>query len=305
MSIDQLLRDYGVPYVTQGEHKHSSSGWINVHCPYCAGGNFHMGISLENPFASHCWKCGSHSTVAVLSRILHMPEKEVHQLIEKYHGGGVIKRERQPKVSIKPLRLPRPCGELNEAGKEYLHKRGYDPEKLRRVWRIKQTGPVSYLDKVRYGNRILIPIHWGGEMVSFQTRDITGKAEPRYLACPIAREKAHHKHIVYGKQERWERYNALIVVEGVFDVWRLGPSAVATFGTAFTMEQVLALNSAHERFVMLYDNEPQAQELARKLAVKLRALGKKVTIETVPSDPGEMEQEDANHLVKELQRRVF
>jgi len=309
MGIEQLLKDYGIPYVTESEHHHASSGWINIHCPFCPGSkNFHLGINLYQPMVSHCWRCGGHSTASTLARILNQPVEKMKQLIQEYTGttGAIRKKVEEPRVSILPVKFPQPYFEhLNEAGKKYLERRRFDPEKLEKRWKLKQTGPVSFLDKIPYGNRIIIPIYWNGRLVSFQTRDITGKAEQRYLACPMRREVIHHKNIVYGKEEKWSKHPALIVVEGVVDVWKLGTAAVATFGTAFTMEQVLALSRIHNQFFIVYDNEPQAQQQARKLAVKLKALGKKVFIETVDTDPGDMKIEDARHFTKTLLKEVF
>src|SRR5690606_7407018 len=98
--------------------------------------------------------------------------------------------------------------------------------------------------------------------VSFQARDITGRSEAKYLACPRERERIHHKHIVYGRGLP-RRSRTLIVVEGPLDVWRLGGRAVATFGIKFTMEQVLTIADLADKFLVLYDAEPQAQEQAR------------------------------------------
>jgi len=309
MGIEKLLQDYGIPYVTESEHHHSTHGWINIHCPFCHGSkNFHLGISLYQPTVSHCWRCGWHSTTSVLSRILNISVGKAKNLIQEYAGptGTIRKKAKEPRVSILPIKFPQPYFEhLNEDGKKYLERRGFDPEKLEKKWKLKQTGPISFLGKISYGNRIIIPIYWGGQLVSFQTRDITERSGKRYLACPMKREVIHHKHIVYGNEEKWGKYPALIVVEGVVDVWKLGTSAVATFGTSFTMEQVLALAKIHDRFFIVYDNEPQAQQQARKLAVKLKALGKKVFIETVDTDPGDMKIEDARHFVKTLLKEVF
>jgi len=309
MGIEKLLQDYGIPYVTESEHHHSTAGWINIHCPFCHGSkNFHLGINIYQPMVSHCWRCGGHSTATALARILNQPVEKMKLLIQEYAGPTITTRKKaeEPRVSILPVKFPQPYFEhLNEAGKKYLENRGFDPEKLEKKWKLKQTGPVSFLDKIPYGNRIIIPIRWGGELVSFQTRDITGKAEQRYLACPMRREVIHHKHIVYGKEEKWSKHPALIVVEGVIDVWKLGTCAVATFGTSFTMEQVLALTKIHDRFFIVYDNEPQAQQQARKLAVKLKARRKKVFIETVDTDPGDMKIEDSRHFVKALLKEVF
>ena len=30
MGIEQLLKDYGIPYVTESEHHHASPGWVNI-----------------------------------------------------------------------------------------------------------------------------------------------------------------------------------------------------------------------------------------------------------------------------------
>lgn len=308
MGIEKLLQDYGIPYVTESDHHHASAGWVNIHCPFCHGSkNFHLGINLYQPMVSHCWRCGGHSTASVLSRILNISTEKAKNLIREYAGptGTIRKKAEEPRVSIFPIKFPQPFGPLNEAGKRYLERRGFDPEKLEKKWRLKQTGPVSFLDKIAYGNRIIIPIRWDGKLVSFQTRDITEKSDKRYLACPMRREVIHHKHIVYGKEEKWSKHPALIVVEGVVDVWKLGTCAVATFGTSFTMEQVLALSRIHNKFFIVYDNEPQAQQQARKLAVKLKALGKKAFIETVDADPGDMKIEDSRHFVKTLLKEVL
>ncbi|MGI5927695.1 MAG: toprim domain-containing protein [Thermacetogeniaceae bacterium] len=308
MGIEKLFQDYGISYVTESEHHHTSAGWINIHCPFCHGSkNFHLGINIYQPTVSHCWRCGGHSTASVLSRILNISVEKAKNLIREYAGltGTIRKKAEEPRVSIFPIRFPQPFSPLNEAGKKYLEGRGFDPEKLEKKWKLKQTGPVSFLDKIAYGNRIIIPIRWGSELVSFQTRDITGKSDKRYLACPMKREVIHHKHIVYGKEEKWSKHPALIVVEGVVDVWKLGTAAVATFGTAFTMEQALALSKIHGKFFIVYDNEPQAQQQARKLAVKLKALGKKAFVEAVDTDPGDMKIKDARHFVKTLLKEVL
>lgn len=301
MSTERLLQDYNIPYVTEG-HKHSTAGWVNVHCPFCAGShNYHMGIH-EELSACHCWRCGSHSVPETLSRILGLPRLETQEVLRRYRGsaGLVRKAVPEPKISIHPFKLPQPHFRLNTLGRRYLIKRKFDPDYLEREWGLLQTGPVSFLDKINYSRRILIPIYWGGKIVTFQSRDITDKSERKYLACPMKREEIHHKNILYGKQEYWNRHKGIIITEGVTDVWRLGPAAVATFGIEFKMEQVLQLKKISNRFFVLFDDEPQAQEQARILAAKLRAFRKEVIIETVKDDPGSMSQKDADKLVKEL-----
>ena len=302
MGAERLLRDFNIPHVTEG-HQHSTAGWVNVHCPFCAGSReYHLGIQEELK-ACHCWRCGSHPVLPTLSRILSVPVPEVKQILNKYQYRGAATRKPlapEAKVSIHPFKFPQPHFSLDGRGKRYLSKRGFDPDYLEREWGLLQTGPVSFLDKIAYGNRILIPINWGGKVVSFQSRDITERSDRKYLACPMRRETIHHKNILYGKPECWGEFKSIIIVEGVTDVWRFGPRAVATFGIEFKTEQVRQLKSLGERFFIVFDNEPQAQGQARLLAAKLRAFRKEVYIETVESDPGGMKQDDASHFVREM-----
>lgn len=299
MDIQRLLYDYNISYVTEGS-KHSREGWINIPCPFCTGNpGYHLGIHKDGNGA-HCWRCGTHPVVEVLSAILNLPRHKVWDIMKKYKINIHKRRIPEAKVSIFPLKLPQPNSALTKPYKHYLEKRRFDPDKLEKEWGLKQTGPVSFLDSISYNHRLIIPIYWDEKMVSFQARDITGKAPLKYLACPKRREKIHHKNIIYGRQEAWEDAKGVIVVEGVTDVWRLGKYAAATFGIEFKMEQVLALSKIHDRFFIVFDEEPQAQKQARILATKLKALGKEAYIEKIKGDPADMKQDDADHLVRQL-----
>jgi hypothetical protein len=129
---------------------------------------------------------------------------------------------------------------------------------------------------------------------------VTGKSDRKYLACPTDREVKHHKHILYGRQECWKGTG--IIVEGVTDVWRLGPTACAVYGIQYRQEQVLEIAKRFKRVAIVFDAESQAQAQARKLAVELRpALGTEpVVVNLGSADPGSMSQDDADHLVREL-----
>ena len=301
--IQRLLNDYGVPFVSGGTHSHNTAGWVNVHCPFCAGTpNYHLGIR-EDGSGANCWRCGPHPVILSLAKVMRVPEREVRERLRDLKGLRIRPSvtAKEPRVALKAFKYPQPSFPLKESARNYLAKRGYDPDELVEKWGLLQTGPVSLLDKISYAHRIIIPIRWGNGVVSFQARDITGQSDVKYLACPKQREKVHHKHIVYGKPEHTE---VKIVVEGPPDVWRLGEFAIATMGIKFTMEQVLNMSKLADRFFVLFDAERQAQKQARALASKLRALGKRAEIIKLASgDPGEMKQDEANHLVHQLTRR--
>jgi len=296
----KILDDYNIPYVTEG-HKHASPRWVNVHCPFCTGSqNYHLGIN-EDFKGANCWRCGGHSITSVFEKLLNLPAAEVKRILAKYRDTSrTMIKETKSKIAIHPFKYPQPCGPLNKYGKQYLLNRKFDPEYLEKEWDLQQTGIISKLDSISYNNRLLIPILWDETLVSFQTRDITGRSDLKYLACPMQREKINHKTIVYGNQAYCSRQKRIIIVEGVTDVWRLGPAAVATFGIQFKIEQVLALAKLHNNFVIMFDNEVQAQEQARKLMIKLKTLGKNVSLFVVDDDPGNLSQIEADHLIKDI-----
>ena len=303
MDIEQLYLDYSVDFKTEG-HKHCRPGWVNTPCPFCTGNpGYHLGYNLEGNFY-YCWRCGWKPIVKSVSELLHLPEKETSFIVRKY--GILIPRiikDGTPKKIVKEHHLPSGTGPLAENHIKYLESRGFDPEELVRNWALVGTGPFSKLDDLDYKHRIVIPIIWDDEEVSFQTRDITNKHMAKYLACPQEREIINHKRIIYGKQEKWKDIG--IGVEGVTDVWKLGFDSFCTFGIKYTPAQLRVIAKAFKRVIILYDNENQAQIQAKALAADLRFRGVNSYTITVESDPGAMSVEDARYLAKQLVTKSF
>ena len=159
-----------------------------------------------------------------------------------------------------------PGESLTKRHRDYLISRGFDPFELIKLYGLRGTGPLG-----DYKHRIIIPIIYQGQTVSYQGRDITGRANLPYKACPISEEIFHHKHLVYNFDSATK--NA-IVVEGILDAWRIGAGAVATFGTGYTTKQAQLLRK-FERVFILYDLEDTAQEQADQLSYELSAMGTK------------------------------
>jgi len=154
------------------------------------------------------------------------------------------------------------------------------------------------LDKIDYKHRILAPVYWNERMVSFQTRAINNNATPKYRACPKDREILHHKNILYGLQQYWKDRTG-ICVEGITDVWKLGLKAFATFGINYKPQQVTEMAKHFNRITIIFDDEPQAQEQAKKLASDLKIFGVASRIITIEGDPGSLSINQARKLTKE------
>lgn len=297
MRILDLYAEYHIPHVTEG-HKHVRDGWVNIECPFCTGNpGYHLGYSLGDNYY-HCWRCGGKRADKVISKILNISQTQAKVLIAEY--GGIVRRtakEVKPKIRLKAFQYPSGDLTLKRHHKEYLHKRGFDAEALERKWDLMGTGPTSFLDGINYSHRILAPITWARKVVSFQTRALTS-SPVKYMACPMARELIEHQHILYGNPLRWGKRG--VCTEGITDVWRLGDKSFGTFGISYTPFQLKLIADFFEEVVVLFDPDPQAIEQANKLVAELKFRGLKAWREDIKTDPGDMTQKDAKHLMKQL-----
>lgn len=171
---------------------------------------------------------------------------------------------------------------------EYLTSRGFDPVTLIQKYKLLACHTIG-----KYRFRIIIPIIMNGQTVSFVARDITGKAEKKYLYCP------NYQSIVPRRETLYNIDNAkrnIVIVEGPFDVWRIGDGAIATLGTSVSDGQVeLLLTKNPEKVFVLFDQDASqgTDSPAFKLANTLSGLIPYVEVlELVDEgDPGEMGQE--------------
>lgn len=288
---EQFLLDYGLPVIRSG-HKRARYGWIQTSCPFCGRADAHLGVHLESG-VWHCWSCGGHTRQEVIKRFTKCENRDVKTILEKYSSLSVVDSWKRRKDGAFEVELPECRKWLPNPHWDYLFDRGFDPDYIVDTWRIEGTGFAG-----EYADRIIIPIYWKGQLVSFTSRDITGEHPAKYKSCPAELEVINHKHILYGADLVFN--DTVVVVEGPLDAWKLGPGAVALFGTAFTQPQVLEL-SMYNKAIILFDTEDEAQAQADKLAYNLSALGLETEIATLPSgDPGSLTLEEAAEVMRAL-----
>ncbi len=297
MNFTKFLEDNNIEYLTEG-HKHCRPGWVNIKCPFCTGHEgYHLGYDLHKNYF-HCWRCGGHSVLQTIQKLTGTSKSEALQIISQYKGYSPLPKTAVRQVKRKRFRYPSGTAELGEKHRKYLESRNFDPNKLQQEWGLLGAGPVALLDDIDYKFRVLAPIQYRGKVVSFQARDVTERAKMKYLACPKPREVIHHKQILYGIDKC--KKDAVALVEGITDVWRLGPGAVACFGISWKMAQAALLAQRFQRIFILFDDDPQAKQQASALEAELAFRGKEVEIEYIQGDPGDMPQEEANYLMSQL-----
>lgn len=256
MRVQELLAELRVRFWQHGESPHVTEGWLGIECPFCGVGTGRAGLgyNLRTGWMS-CWKCGPHTLSEAIAAATGMDRHRVKELT------GTLDRVRLPKDYERrgKLELPHMVTELQPAHRRYLERRGFDPDELADVWKLQGIGVAASLQW-----RIFIPIHQGGDVVSWTTRTIRDDAAPtdRYRGAKRHQEVVHRKNVLFG--EDYARHG-VVVHEGPFDVFATGPGAVCTAGTGFSRGQVRRLSRFPVRAIC-FDRDNAAQRRARALA---------------------------------------
>ncbi len=257
MEIRDILQQFNIPTAPE-DHHHRTDFGEQIDCPWCSpnSGKWRMGITKDGHFA-RCWSCGgyNHSVVDTLVEITHQPWEKIKDLLKQLSPLKELKPLHKGKIHGK-LKIPEGVGPLLPAHRNYLRQRGFDPEKIEKLWGLQGLGIAP-----RLGWRILIPVYFQGRMVSWTTRAITEDTERRYLNAEPSEEEISPKQILFGSD--FVRH-AVVICEGAFDAMRIGPGAVATMGLAYSRSQLSQMANYPVRIVV-FDNEPQAQDRAKEL----------------------------------------
>lgn len=289
-----FLKDNNIRYWTEGNNV--TVGWVNIKCPFCSDTSNHCGINPNKKYV-YCWKCGHHFLDELLSALLSIARIKTKEIIREYETIKILPSHNRKRVNNnKKILLPNGAKELEEKHRKYLIKRRFNPDKIIKEWKIKGTGPVGI-----FKHRIIIPIYYKNKLVSYQGRDITEQSSLRYLTCSPENEVVFHKKILYGLDN--VRNRKAIVVEGVFDAWRFGFGAVATFGSTNTQKQILTAIKYIDDFYICFDpNDSLAQIKAEKLGLTISSLGKKVTVIDIgiDGDPADLSENEAKYIKKSL-----
>jgi len=295
-NLTEYLDDKQIPYVEQG--KNLSSNWIGIQCPFCDDESNHFGINKDSK-AYSCWRCGEKGTLSkLLMKIEKCSFEKSKKIIAKYSN-----IDPNYIVSSSPAL---PCAHkvdfpiesqalLNTAVTNYLKKRNFDPEKISQEYKIRDGGILG-----NWRFRIIIPVFYKNQLVTFTSRDITDQSEQRYKNLPNDQSIIPIKQTLYNLDTVRDR---VAIVEGPTDVWRMGKGFVATYGTQYTFSQVKLLRKMKQAFIM-YD--PEAIEEGGKLAHDLSSFIYDVQIVTLKkSDPGEMKENDVKHLRKQIFQQYY
>ena len=258
MKFTDLLQQHRIPTAPHGHH-HARDGWVQICCPWCDHGSkkFHLGYNVAGQYLN-CWKCGKKDLVHTIAVLTGLNFDEVKEVVK-----GIPREYVPATVHTGLLKFPSNTFDvIPNLHREYLVGRGFYPDNLVRMWNIKFTTIHPTLPW-----RVVIPIYHCGELVSWTSRSVGDNPPRRYISADANEEAIPHKTILYG--EDYCRH-ACVILEGPLDVWAVGPGAVATCGTSYTRQQLLAMSKYPVRAIC-FDSSTDAQERAGFLMRELSA----------------------------------
>lgn len=298
--VTSYLDSRNISYLTSG--KNVSRGWIEISCPVplCPDKSAHCGINLSSK-NFNCWVCGTKgSPTKLVQMIENCSWSEAKTIVDEFTDWTmpVVDFRSQTRTKInwpaefKPIN-PENIPNLVE---QYLTKRGFNSEAITKRYRLFYPFNLGY-----YKFRLIVPIFYQGRIVNFYGRDVTSKASIPWKSCPNEEAEITLNNVLYGIDD-FPEGNPVILVEGIFDKWRLGSDSLATFGVSISDSQVAMLKEKNpEKVFILLD--PGAETSAQKMASKIWFCPVEVCYLDGDKDPGELTPEEAKFLINELFRK--
>ncbi len=286
--IQTYLDDRGISYSESG--KNISSNWLGTSCPFCEDGSTHLGINLQSKNIS-CFRCGIRgSIIKFIQEIDHVSKAKAYQTLEQFqdHSYSYLDAP-QRKVTEDEVKFPKGSSK-NFAGTflNWFSSRNFNADEIIKKYALQCCHLIG-----DFKFRVIAPVYYQRELITYTGRDITGKSDLRYKHCPIEQSKIPIKNCLYNLDTVRDR---VIIVEGITDVWRIGDECVATFGTQYTKEQIALLTGIKKAFV-LYDAD--APVAAEKLGNDLSSIIPYVEVITLQTgDPADLSPIDAIRLKK-------
>lgn len=298
MNFEKLFSDYHIKYSTK-----INRGWVNVECPFCTSEHpMHLGFNPVGDYCT-CWNCGGHDLKKALSKVLSVPYSDMDELCEQYAGRNLILSKLNKKIAkAKNLQLPNDT--FTSVEKKYLISRDFSPDFLHEKYHVVGGGVAG-----RWKYRIIIPVYLDGKLVSWTGRSILDKKIlkekeiPRYKNLSIEESVINIKECFFNIDNC--KNDSVCLVEGTFDVMRLGDDFICSMGTELTQGQILLIKQRFKKVFIMFDNEDEAQKKARKFGLQIASIG--VDVEVVngyadfdKNDGAELNDEEVAIIRKEL-----
>ena len=154
-----------------------------------------------------------------------------------------------------------------------LEQRGFKPEQLEASGLIGRRDDGTFYDRFRH--RLMFPIqNESGKVIAFGGRALDPEEKAKYLNSPETKiyKKSHVLYNLNRAKEKAMKLDRIVLVEGYMDVigaTQAGvPEAVATCGTALTVEQIRAMKRHSLNLHLNFDPDSAGTNAAER-SIKL------------------------------------
>lgn len=319
--IERFYQQRGIDYIDKGVNV--KKGEINISCPFCNSSanpdpSYHLGVAVNGKYWS-CWRNKKHrgkSLHRLIMKLLRVSYNEASDII----GEKVTWMEEgafdaldpenlfghiEEVVEQKELTLPKEFTKFQHfrSGvpyENYLTQRKFHPDHLDRFL---HQYDLRYCISGIWAGRILLPIHFNFELVTWTGRAIGRHASLRYRSLS-EKETAliSIKDVVFNFDELLNyKGKVLFITEGPFDAMkmdfygqRVNCRATCLFSKALRPSQLILLAELADNFdklVVLLDSSELDTEL--EVQSMFAFLSNKVELGVLPEgvdDPGELSQ---------------
>lgn len=319
-NIKKFLDFHNIPVRERGENVKKTN--FNINCPFCinegrADDNFHLGID-PNQNVYGCWRDSRHrgkSLERLVKAILNISWVEAVEIVQGPQGlemGTFEELCKNPWKTInvksetnKFLKLPKEFIEIKKTGIlakffDYIQSRGFDNiEKLTREYKIL----CALIGE--QANRVIFPIYFEGNLVSWTGRSIYDTASLRYQDLSVQKSLAHVKRCLYN-YDNLDEGEILFVTEGIFDAlkldWYLPEQYRATciFTKTLTEDQIYLISKLSKKFSEIRVTLDKDAENDSKRIVKELSFLKNISFQTLPKgvkDPGALSRNQILNLI--------
>ena len=183
----------------------------------------------------------------------------------------------------------------------YLKKKGYSDQIL------KETGLLTYDEKHgahdKFWNRVMFPImDVNNKVIGFGGRGM-GDGTPKYLNSPETMLFDKSRNLYGLNYARTSRKSYMIICEGYMDVIAMHQAgftnAVASLGTAFTMQHSVLLKRYTQEVRLAYDSDGAGQKAALRAIPILKSAG--INVRVIHMNP----YKDPDEFIKNLGTEAF
>jgi DNA primase len=300
----KYLDSRGVKYDTSGKNISQRGNWIGMKCLWCQDHSNHLGINLDTK-GFNCWICSAKGKApfSLIMRLDNCSYYRAEKTVQEFSSMRVLLDQRTlttsevPQSIIEVLNAERAEKKLLYLHRNFLESRNFDPDYIFDKYKLFCCGAGS-----RWCHRLIVPFYQNNRIVTFTARDVTDKAKVSYDHLPNYESIVPVKETLYNIESIKD---TAVVVEGVTDVWRIGDGACAVMGYKYTAHQVYSLSNVRRIFI-LFDTEEKAQKLAEEFAFELSTMVPSVEVLQLESgDPGDLSEDDANNLRREIFGKIY